>query len=308
MLVRRWRRAKVGEGQVVLISAEPGIGKSRLAQALRERMATDPYIRVRYQCSPYFTNSALHPVIDQLERAAGFARDDTPEGKLDRLERMLARATNGGDKVAPLFAELLSVPTDGRYPALDLSPEQRKERTLAALIAQMEGLAARQPLFVVFEDVHWMDPTTLDLLDRVVERVQAIPVLVIVTFRPEFVPSWTGQAHVTLLALSRMDRRQCAVMVEKVTGGKALPDEVLGQIVAKTDGVPLFVEELTKTVLESGLLVEEADRYVLTGPLPPLAIPATLHDSLMARLDQLAPVKQIAQTAGVNQSLSGGHR
>jgi class 3 adenylate cyclase/predicted ATPase len=295
MLVRRWRRAKAGDGQVVLISAEPGIGKSRLTQALRESIAAEPYIRVRYQCSPYFTNSALHPVIDQLERAAGFARDDTPEGKLDRLERMLARATNGGDKVAPLFAELLSVPTDRRYPALDLSPEQRKERTLAALIAQMEGLAARQPLFVVFEDVHWMDPTTLDLLDRVVERVQAIPVLVIVTFRPEFVPSWTGQAHVTLLALSRMDRRQCAVMVEKVTGGKALPDEVLGQIVAKTDGVPLFVEELTKTVLESGLLVEEADRYVLTGPLPPLAIPATLHDSLMARLDQLAPVKEVAQ-------------
>jgi len=191
---------------------------------------------------------------------------------------------------------LLSVPADGRYPALDLSPEQRKERTLAALIAQMEGLAARQPLFVVFEDVHWMDPTTLDLLDRVVERLQALPVLVIVTFRPEFVPSWTGQAHVTLLALSRMDRRQCAVMVGKVTGGKALPEEVLGQIVAKTDGVPLFVEELTKTVLESGLLVEETDRYVLTGPLPPLAIPATLHDSLMARLDQLAPVKEVAQT------------
>jgi class 3 adenylate cyclase/predicted ATPase len=296
MLVRRWRRAKAGDGQVVLISAEAGIGKSRLAQALRERMATDPYIRVRYQCSPYFTNSALQPVIDQLQRAAGFARDDTVEHKLDKLERMLAKAMNGDGEVAPLFADLLSIPTDGRYPALDLSPEQRKERTLAALIAQMEGLAARQPLFVVFEDVHWMDPTTLDLLDRVVERLQALPVLVIVTFRPEFVPSWTGQAHVTLLALSRMNRRQCAAMVEKVTGGKALPEEVLGQIVAKTDGVPLFVEELTKTVLESGLLAEEADRYVLTGPLPPLAIPATLHDSLMARLDQLAPVKEVAQT------------
>jgi class 3 adenylate cyclase len=295
LLFDRWERAREGEGQAVLLAGEPGIGKSRLVSAVRERLAHEPHTPLSYFCSPFHQTSALHPVIAQLERAAGFARDDDPPRRLAKLEALLAQATADVAGTAPLLAELLSIPTEGRYPPLGLSPQRQKERTLEALLDQLAGLARHRPVLAVYEDVHWADPTTLELLDRAVDRAQALPLLVVVTFRPEFAPRWTGRGHVTLLTLSRLGRREGAVLVGRVAGGKALPAEVLEQIVAKTDGVPLFVEELTKAVLEAGLLREEGERYVLEGPLPPLAIPDTLQGSLLARLDRLGPMREVAQ-------------
>ena len=294
LLLRRWARAKAGDGQVVLISGEPGIGKSRITAALEERLHAEPHLRLRYFCSPYHQDSALFPFIDQLGRAAGFARDDPPAAKLEKLEALLARAAPPDEDVA-FLADLLSLPASERHPLPNLSPQRKKERTLEALIRQLEGLARQQPVVMVFEDAHWIDPTSRELLDLAVERVRSLPVLLIVTFRPEFQPPWTGQPQVTMLALNRLDRRDRTALVEQIAGGKALPDEVIDQIVDRTDGVPLFVEELTKSVLESGLLREEADRYVLDRALPPFAIPTTLHDSLMARLDRLASVRHVAQ-------------
>jgi len=297
LLLDRWERVRDGEGQVVLLSGEPGIGKSRLVRALRERLARETYTPLSHFCSPFHQTSALYPVIDLLERAAGFARDDGALEKLDKLEALIAAATRDVAGAAPLLAALLSIPIADRYPPLELSPEKQKQRTFEALVDQLTGLAAHRPVLAVYEDVHWADPTTLEWLESAIERVQTLPILVLITCRPEFSPRWTGHAHLTLLTLSRLGRRQGTSMVEQLTGGKALPAEVLAQVLARTDGVPLFVEELTKVVLESGLLAEESDRYVLIGPLPPLAIPATLHDSLMARLDRFAPVKQVAQIA-----------
>ena len=261
---------------------------------MEERLHAEPHLRLRYFCSPYHQDSALFPFIDQLGRAAGFARDDPPAAKLEKLEALLARAAPPDEDVA-FLADLLSLPASERHPLPNLSPQRKKERTLEALIRQLEGLARQQPVVMVFEDAHWIDPTSRELLDLTVERVRSLPVLLIVTFRPEFQPPWTGQPQVTMLALNRLDRRDRTALVEQIAGGKALPDEVVAQIVDRTDGVPLFVEELTKSVLESGLLREEADRYVLDGALPPFAIPTSLHDSLMARLDRLASVRQVAQ-------------
>ncbi len=299
LLLDRWAQAKEGDGQAVLLSGEAGIGKSRITEALRERTAADKPARLRYQCSPYHTNSALHPVIEQLERAARFEVDDLPEVKLDKLESLLARAALDVQAVAPLFAPLMSIPSGGRYPALEITPERQKEQTLEALVAQMEGLSRSRPVLFIFEDVHWADPTSLELLEIAIGRVQTIPTLIVLTYRPEFSPPWSGHTHVTSLTLNRFTRGLATAMVEGVTGGKALPDEVLDQIIEKTDGVPLFVEELTKTILESGLLTEESKQFVANGPLRKLAIPATLHDSLMARLDRLGAVKEVAQTASV---------
>jgi predicted ATPase/class 3 adenylate cyclase len=299
LLAERWERAKEGEGQVVLLSGEPGIGKSRIVRALRERLAGEPHMPLSHYCSPHHTNSALYPVIGLLERAAGFTRDDRADARLEKLEALLARGTEALGEAVPLIAALLGIATDERYREPVLSPQRRKQRTLEVLVDQVEGLAARQPVLAVYEDVHWVDPTTLEALDLLIERVQRLPVLVLITFRPEFSPPWTGHAHVMQLSLSRLTRRHGQALVTAVTGGKTLPDEVLDQILAKTDGVPLFVEELTKTVLESGLLTDAGDRYQLAGPLPPLAIPATLHDSLMARLDRLAQVKEVAQIGAV---------
>jgi class 3 adenylate cyclase len=294
LLRRRWARAKSGEGQVVLVSGEPGIGKSRLTAELEERLRTEPHIRLRYFCSPYNQHSALFPFIDQLGRAAGFARDDPPPVKLEKLEALLARA-EPPDEDPAFLADLLSLPASERHPLPNFSAQRKKERTLEALIRQLEGLVRQLPVVMVFEDAHWIDPTSRELLDLTVERVRSLPVLLIVTFRPDFQPPWTGQPQVTMLALNRLPRHDGSVLVAQIAGGKALPAEVIGQIIDRTDGEPLFIEELTRSVLESGLLREETDRYVLDGALPPFAIPTTLHDSLMARPDRLLSARRVAQ-------------
>jgi class 3 adenylate cyclase/predicted ATPase len=297
LLLDRWEQAKDGEGQVVLLSGEAGIGKSRITRMLRDRVASEDHVRLRYQCSPYHTNSALHPIIDQLERAASFARDDSARVRLGKLEFLLAQSSRQPAEDVPLLAAVLSIPAENRFPPLELSPEIQKERTLATLIDQMKELAEKKPVLIIFEDAHWIDPTSQELLDLIVDHAQALKALVLITYRPVFTAPWGGHPHVTLLTLNRLGRRQSQAMVSTLTENKLLPEEVLDQILAKTDGVPLFLEELTRTVLESGLLKMEEDRYVLNGPLPPLAIPATLHDSLMARLDRLSPIKEVAQTA-----------
>ena len=293
LLLRRWSRAKTGEGQVVLLSGEAGIGKSRLTAALLEAVASEPHTRLRYFCSPQHTDSALYPIIGQMERAAGLAHDDTPQAKLDKLDAVLAQ-TSTSKQDAALFAEMLSLPNDGRYPALDLTPEQRRQKTLEALTSQLAELARRQPVLMIFEDAHWTDPTSLEAFGRTVDRIKTLPVLLIVTFRPDFNAPWVGQSHVMSLTLNRLGERDAASIIERLVGNKELPADVMAEIVERTDGIPLFVEEMTKAVLEAES--EGAVRRMAAAvPSSALAVPASLHASLMARLDRLGPAKEVAQ-------------
>lgn len=295
LLMERWQAAKEGDGQIILLSGEAGIGKSRIMQVLRERLEDEPHTRIRYQCSPYHTSSAMYPVVQQLEFAAGFIAADGAIEKLDKLESLLTRAAEPEPDTVAVLASLLSITEQNRYPPLELSPQEIKERTLKALIHQLAAYSARQPVFVVIEDAHWIDPTTSELVDLIADAIQSLRVLLLITFRPEYDCPWSGYPHATSLALNRLTRSQTESVMLHVADDKPLPAEVVDQIAAKTDGVPLFVEELTKNVLESGLLRDAGDRYELAGPLVPLAIPASLQDSLMARLDRLAPIKEVAQ-------------
>jgi class 3 adenylate cyclase/predicted ATPase len=297
LLFDRWRQAQDGEGQVVLISGEAGVGKSRLTSALKDRLAEDQHIRLNYYCSPHHQTSALYPIITEVERAAGINQADSPDDKLDKLEAVIGGSRAPVEMISSLAA-LLSIPVGERYCPLKLTPAQLKASMLRMLLLRLEQLASSQPVVIFFEDVHWVDPTSLELLQQVVQRLTTLPVLLIVTCRPEFDPApFNGHVHVSQIMLNRLTKRQAVAMVQHHAGGKTLPAQVLDEIVAKADGVPLFLEELTKTVLESGLLNEESDRYTINGALPPLAVPATLHDSLMARLDRMSTVKQVAQLA-----------
>jgi TOMM system kinase/cyclase fusion protein len=297
LLFERWEQAKEGFGQVALLSGEPGIGKSRLVEVLKEHVATDPKAWMTpCQCSPYHQNSALYPVIDLLERVVlQFDREDSPQKKLGKIEGFLAQYGLSLPETVPLFASLLSVPLAEGYSPLNLSPEQQKQRTFQAMLTAFLERASRQPLLLVVEDLHWADPSTMELLGLIVDQVTMARILAVFTHRPDFISPWGTRSYLSHLTLSRLPRRQVEMMVERVAGGKKLPVEVLEQLVVKTDGVPLFVEELTKMVIESGLLREQKGRYELTGPLPPLAIPTTLQDSLMARLDRLAAAREVAQ-------------
>jgi class 3 adenylate cyclase/DNA-binding SARP family transcriptional activator len=295
LLLRRWDQAKLGEGRVVLLSGEPGIGKSRIAESLLARLEGEPHARLRYFCSPHHTQSPLYPLITQLERAAGFEPGSDSSAKLDKIETLLKPTAKNLSRDVALIAELLGVPADERYPAVAVSPQQKREMTLTALLDPLDGAAAQSPVLIVFEDVHWIDPTSLDLLDRMVARVANLPVLLIVTVRPELQPTWVGEPHVSMLPLNRLGRRDSAGIIAGVAKHRALPDAVVDQVLARADGVPLFIEELTSTLIESGVLRETDEGYALDGPLPELAIPTTLQASLVARLDRLASIKGVAQ-------------
>src|SRR6185312_7079064 len=292
-LRRCFLRATDGEGQVILLSGEAGIGKSRLTSAFVGLLAEEPHIRLRHSCSPQHTDSALYPFIGQIERAAGLAREDTSRAKLDKLDGLLKQTSTSAQDAA-LFAVMLSLPNDRRYPAVELTPQQRRQRTLHALARQVEALARSCPVLMIFEDAHWSDPTSLELLDRVVDRIRMLSVLLIVTFRPEFEPGWIGQPHVTPLSLNRLTPCEVGAIVDHIVGNQSLPANIRQDIIERTDGIPLFVEETTKAVLEAES-ESEARRVAASVPSPALAVPASLHASLLARLDRLGPAKELAQ-------------
>ena len=295
LLLRRWSQAKDGEGQVVLLSGEPGIGKSRTLSSLRERLEAGGVQALRFQCSPYYVNSAFWPIIDNFERALRFTRDETTDAKLDKLETLVVTHYSRPLTDVRFVASILSIPCEQRYGALPMTPQKQKDETLRTLVDISEAAARQQPSVMLFEDAHWADPTTLEVLDLLIDRVRRVPLLVVLTHRPEFQSRWSGQGHVGALNLSKLTRGQSAAMVSALAGGKALPDALLEQILARTDGVPLFVEELTKSVLESGELKDAGDHYDYAGSARAVTIPATLRDSLMARLDRFTPVREIAQ-------------
>jgi class 3 adenylate cyclase/predicted ATPase len=299
LLLRRWEQSKEGLGQVVLISGEAGIGKSSLTATMRTRVAQEGYTRITFRCSPYHTNSALYPVITHLEQMLGFARDESSGTKLDKLEQVLRTTSLTLDEALPLIAMLLSVPLEGRYSTPTLSPQQQRQQTLDTLVAWLTEESEKQPVLVVWEDLHWADPSTLEMLGLVLQQSPTVPLLNALTFRPEFNPPWPTRSHITPLTLNRLERPQVEALITHLAGGKTLPVDVVEHIVAKTDGVPLYVEELTKMLLASDLLQEKTDQYVLTGPLATVAIPDTLQDSLMARLDQLKTAKEVAQLGAV---------
>jgi class 3 adenylate cyclase/predicted ATPase len=295
LLFSRWEQAKDGFGQVVLLSGEAGIGKSRLVRVLKERVAREAHTRWECRCSAYHEDSALFPIVDLFERALEFGREDSPEERLRRIEAALARYGLAQPDAVALWASFLSVPLPEDRPPLNLTPPRQKQKTFEAIVALLLAVSTERPVVFIVEDLHWVDASTLELLALVLAQVPSAPILMLLTCRPDFRPPWGARTQFTHLTVNRFTHQQTTLMVERVTGGKTLPAEVLQQVVTKTDGVPLFVEELTKMVLESGLVREGDDRYELGGALPPLAIPSTLQDSLMARLDRLATVKEVAQ-------------
>jgi predicted ATPase len=300
LLQERWAQVKDGLGQVVLLSGEAGIGKSRLVQVVKDEISGAIALRIEYRCSPDHQHSPLYPVIAHLERALAWCQGDSSADKLRKLEEALRLSPLPLAEVVPFFAALLSVPLpEDRYPPLTLTSQRQKQKTLEALLTWLLALTERQPVLFVVEDLHWIDPSTLEFLMMVVEQGPTARLLTLLTCRPEFQVPWGLRTHLTPIALQRLPQPQVEVMIARVAGGKALPPEIVTQVVAKTDGVPLFVEELTKTVLESGLLRDNQDHYELRGPVPSMAIPATLHDSLMARLDRLSTVKAVAQLGAV---------
>jgi tetratricopeptide (TPR) repeat protein len=299
LLLRRWSQAKDGEGQVVLLSGEPGIGKSRILSSLRERLDAQGVQALRFQCSPYYVNSAFWPIIDNFERALKFVRDEDADAKLDKLEALMV--THYGRPVADVrfVASILSIPCEQRYGARPMTPQRYKDETLRTLVDITEAAARQQPSVLLFEDAHWADPTTLEVLDLLIDRVRTVPLLVVLTHRPEFQSRWSGQGHVGALNLSKLTRAQSAAMVSALAGGMALPAALQEQILTRTDGVPLFVEELTRSILEAGALKDIGDHYEYSGSARSITVPTTLRDSLMARLDRFTPVKEIAQIGAV---------
>ena len=294
LLLRRWQQLRDGEGRVVLLAGEPGIGKSRLTSALEDNLKQDAHVCLRYFCQPHHQGSALQPILAQLQHAAGFSHDETQAGKRAKLEAVLTQAAGPGDAQVDLFAEMLGL-EDGPRAAPDGDPQRKRRRVLAALIGQLETLAQRGPVLMLFEDAHWADPTSVELLSLTIERLQSLPILLVITFRLEYQAPWAGLPHVTMLTLSRLSHRERAALVDHITGGKTLPPALLDQIIERTDGVPLFVEELTKAMLESEQLHDAGDQYVLDRPAQPLAIPSTLQDSLMARVDRLGSAREVLQ-------------
>jgi predicted ATPase len=285
---------------VVLVSGEPGIGKSTLIRTLRTGVQAEGLPRMTFRCSPYHTNSALHPIIEHLKRAAGWQPEDDAAARLEKLERMLSGYRQPPAESVPLIANLLSLPVPAeRYPPLQLTPQQLRQQTEDALVAFTLEETERQPVLEVWEDLHWADPSTLEILGQLINQAPTASLLIVMSFRPEFSPPWPARSHLTPITLNRLERAQIEVMATQLAGGKSLPSEVMEYIVRKTDGVPLYVEELTKTVLGSGTLHEEEGRYVLTGPLSRLAIPASLQEVLMARLDRLPAVREVAQLGAV---------
>jgi len=299
LLMDRWEQVEEGLGQVVLLSGEAGIGKSRLLQGIYEKLEGRPHWLLEHRCSPYHQNSPLFPIIESLERWLGFRKEDSSGERLQLLERRLEDYSVQITESVPLFAGLLSVPLDDRYPQLNLSPQRQRQKTMELLVQLLVETASQQSVLAVYEDLHWADPTTLEFLGLLVDQVATAKVLAMFTFRPEFTPPWGSRGHLTQITLNRLPQRLATDMMARLTGGKELPEEVVTQIAAKSDGVPLFVEELTQMVLESGLLHEVDGRYELSGPLTALAIPSTLQDSLTARLDKLGEVKEVVQLAAV---------
>ncbi|HLZ03769.1 MAG TPA: adenylate/guanylate cyclase domain-containing protein [Bradyrhizobium sp.] len=293
LLLRRWSRAKSGEGQVVLLSGEAGIGKSRLTMALLQQISDDQHTRLRFFCSPQRTDGAFYPIIDQLERAAGLKHDDTARDKLDKLDSLLARSATSPEDSA-LLAQLLSLPNDGRYPRLNLDPQQVRKKTLEALLTQVQAFERSEPVLLIFEDAHWTDPTSLELIGLILERIVTLRALLVITYRPEFQPPWIGLPHVSALTINRLGRRDIDAIVDRMIGNKILPAGIREDMIERTDGIPLFIEEMTKAVLEAEN-EDEARKTTAAIPHPRFEIPATLYASLMARLDRLGPAKELAQ-------------
>ena len=293
VLRRRWSKAKEGEGQVILLSGEAGIGKSHLTVAFSDRLKGERFLRIRCFCSQQQTNSALHPIIDHVERSAGFVRDDTLHTKLDKLDALLRQSWHSAEDSA-LFMQMLSLPNDGRYPVLELAPRQRRQTTMDALVRQVEILSNSGPLLVIFEDAHWADPTSLDLMGRLATHIASHRVLMVISFRPEFEPPWIEQAHMTGLTLNRLAPRDVDAMINYIVGNNPLPSDVRQDIIERTDGIPLFIEEMTKAVLETAS-EDAARRIAASAPPPAMAVPASLHASLTARLDRLGGSKELAQ-------------